>query len=305
MRTNYWPSRGLQPNDSSFTTTRVPELNGKAVMTSQPNDSSFTTTRVPELNGKAVMTSLLSAPELPVRDWVYYNEPNKLYGKQYAGGRVKEVTGKTLGGSSSHNGMGFNRGNRRGTYAADLRRRRETDINGPIQTGYTQSQLFINSSGLRSGTGTMFIDPNPYPDNLHIVCKALVTKILFNGLTAIGVEFIVNDISYTVYANREVIVSAGCPDCPDKQYLYECVEGLKCFIKYNTNSGDHPTGTCRMGAIERSDVVVDPQLRVKGANNLRVCDASVFPVIPNANTVSAAILTGYKCAQNIKSDYNL
>jgi len=42
----------------------------------------------------------------------------------------------------------------------------------------------------------------------------------------------------------------------------------------------HPLGTCRMGSDEAS--VVDPQLRVRGVDGLRVADASVMPVIVNA-----------------------
>ncbi|CAG2117136.1 unnamed protein product, partial [Medioppia subpectinata] len=96
----------------------------------------------------------------------------------------------------------------------------------------------------------------------------------------------------------------GCPVCPGK-YMYECSEGLKCYIRINSLSSYHPSGSCRMGAIERPDVVVDPQLRVKGANNLRVCDSSIFPVLPNGNTGAASIVVGYKCAQFIKEYYNL
>jgi len=85
----------------------------------------------------------------------------------------------------------------------------DTDHNGPNQLGVMLDQSYITSEGLRAGTGGVFVDPNPHEDNLHIVCKALVSRILFNGLTAIGVEFIRNDIEYRVYANKEVIVSGG------------------------------------------------------------------------------------------------
>ncbi|CAG2121505.1 unnamed protein product, partial [Medioppia subpectinata] len=102
----------------------------------------------------------------------------------------------------------------------------------------------------------------------------------------------------------DLFAPIGCPVCPGK-YAYECVEGLQCYLNYNTHTAYHPGGSCRMGAIERPDVVVDPQLKVKGIKNLRVCDSSVFPVLPNANTASASIVVGYKCAQYIIDQYQL
>jgi 5-(hydroxymethyl)furfural/furfural oxidase len=46
----------------------------------------------------------------------------------------------------------------------------------------------------------------------------------------------------------------------------------------------HAVGTCRMGAREDPRAVVDPDCRVIGFEHLRVCDASVMPDIPRANT---------------------
>jgi choline dehydrogenase len=56
----------------------------------------------------------------------------------------------------------------------------------------------------------------------------------------------------------------------------------------------HPVGTCRAGSDEHA--VVDPQLRVRGIERLRVIDASVMPEIISANTNAASIMIGEKGA---------
>ena len=60
----------------------------------------------------------------------------------------------------------------------------------------------------------------------------------------------------------------------------------------------HPVGTCKMGTGE--DCVVDPQLMVRGFENLRVADASVIPEIVSGNTNAPAMMIGWRVADMVR-----
>ncbi|MGH8790803.1 MAG: GMC family oxidoreductase [Cupriavidus necator] len=71
-------------------------------------------------------------------------------------------------------------------------------------------------------------------------------------------------------------------------------EGLLAYIKKSGQTSWHPIGTCKMGVDPMA--VVDPQLRVRGVNGLRVVDSSVMPTMCSPNTNAASIMIGERAA---------
>lgn len=76
-------------------------------------------------------------------------------------------------------------------------------------------------------------------------------------------------------------------------------EDLWAFARDNGGTVFHASGTCRMGSDEMA--VVDPALRVRGVERLRVIDASVMPVVTSANTNAASLMIGEKGAALVRS----
>ncbi|WP_428675472.1 GMC family oxidoreductase [Reyranella sp.] len=78
-------------------------------------------------------------------------------------------------------------------------------------------------------------------------------------------------------------------------------EALEAFVKKAAIGVWHASCTCRMGRADDPMSVVDTQGRVKGVQGLRVVDASIFPIVPCANTNFPTLMTAEKISDAIVS----
>ncbi|TIM39238.1 GMC family oxidoreductase N-terminal domain-containing protein [Mesorhizobium sp.] len=122
------------------------------------------------------------------------------------------------------------------------------------------------------------IDPNywsdPYDRDMSIKGLRLAREIMRQEALA-------------PYVLREVLPGPALTR-DDELFDYAC---------RSSKTDHHPVGTCRMGHDAMS--VVTPDLRLRGIEGLRVCDASVMPRIPSSNTNAPTIMVGEKGADLI------
>jgi choline dehydrogenase len=76
---------------------------------------------------------------------------------------------------------------------------------------------------------------------------------------------------------------------------------LRAFVRQRADSYHHQAGSCKMGTDDMA--VVDPELRVRGVEGLRVADASVMPSLPSANCHTGILMIAEKGADLIKAQY--
>lgn len=82
------------------------------------------------------------------------------------------------------------------------------------------------------------------------------------------------------------------------------LDDAKDYVRSIGIAGTHFVGSCSMMPREMGGIV-DPQLRVYGVKNLRVCDASIIPLIPAANPQATIYGVAEHGAYIIKSGLNL
>ncbi|CAH0558872.1 unnamed protein product [Brassicogethes aeneus] len=134
------------------------------------------------------------------------------------------------------------------------------------------------------------IDPNLFDDPMDI-------EALYEGF--LGVLALLNTPSMKAINAR--LAGLQIPECG--LYDESSKEYWLCAFKYLGFPTYHPVGTCSMGLDSRT-AVVDPNLKVYGVNNLRVCDASIFPFPFSHHPMVITIAAAEKLSDIIKANYN-
>ncbi len=86
--------------------------------------------------------------------------------------------------------------------------------------------------------------------------------------------------------------------CPGPEVTSD--EDLSEYARKVAHTVYHPAGTCRMGAANDELAVVDPELRIRGLEGIRIADASVFPTLPAVNPMIGVLMLGEKAVDLIR-----
>ncbi|PYH28646.1 GMC family oxidoreductase [Aspergillus neoniger CBS 115656] len=102
---------------------------------------------------------------------------------------------------------------------------------------------------------------------------------------------------HSVKPIADYLVEGGCRNHPDA-FLTD-LESAKKYLRDTATTSYHLSGTAAMLPQEKGGVV-DENLRVYGTTNLRVCDASIFPLMTTANPMSTVYAVAERAADIIK-----
>ena len=154
---------------------------------------------------------------------------------------------------------------------------------GCTLNSYTLRPKSRGSVTLRSANpeDNPIVDPNFIADPYDLKTSAEGVKIS---------REIMNQPAFTKYIKREHFPGEKVKTQAD----------FEAYARQYGRTSYHPTCTCKMGSDEMA--VVDPELRVRGLEGIRICDSSIMPSLIGSNTNAPTIMIGEKASDLIRGN---
>jgi len=114
----------------------------------------------------------------------------------------------------------------------------------------------------------------------------------------LSAEIDLDTVVASLELNREIAAQPALREWTERElYPGADVRGamLRDYVRSALGTYHHQVGTCRMGV--DAGAVVDPALRVRGVEGLRIADASAMPVVPSGNTHAPTVMIGERAAE--------
>jgi len=156
-----------------------------------------------------------------------------------------------------------------------------------LMAGFRKMATLQMSAPVRAVTDKPF--PASYSDRVR---KVGVVNAKNKALTAIAAALMDGPAALRDYVIDNFVVEGFTFD-----QVMRDDDALEAFVRKSAIGVWHASCSCRMGRADDPMAVVDAQGRVKGVQGLRVVDASIFPVVPCANTNFPVLMTAEKIAE--------
>ncbi|HSV83078.1 MAG TPA: GMC family oxidoreductase N-terminal domain-containing protein [Ramlibacter sp.] len=155
-----------------------------------------------------------------------------------------------------------------------------------LMQGFRKAAALQKSAPLQAVTDSPF--PSAFSERVRSISQITLRNKILTGLGAALMDgpaplrramfdrFVVEGVTYEQVMNDDA--------------------ALEAFVRKEAIGVWHASCSCRMGRADDPLAVVDTQGRVKGVGSLRVVDASIFPVVPCANTNFPTMMAAEKIA---------
>ncbi|KAF2729316.1 alcohol oxidase [Polyplosphaeria fusca] len=169
-----------------------------------------------------------------------------------------------------------------------------TDFPVNHQSAFAMCTLLFNQHS-RGSVTLKTADPLANPAVDHAYLQDPLDILVMSEACRLG-----NEIVMQGSATKDLVKGSWPPELT--HHTHTTREDWEPVLREHATTCYHPSGTCKMGADDDAEAVLDNRLRVRGVKGLRVADVSVVPRVNNGHTQMVAYGIGEGAAEMIKAD---